>query len=276
MSLGIIPAKKSFNQTNKILTNERKKIMVLNNEIMITLIRNSCKNLSDWAKRSENKKIEWLADNISQRSELIYFEIEHEDEDNEKYKLLTLELLNIHSFLNDLFYDFAKIIEESKYDYLWEYFTKITGGTIENKAFDESKKLKKFEINENYEINGFRVSNYGIKNDRLDYATLFKLVGNAVWNGEVTERIDPWEFIQKPEGFKDWGDYDIDAWYIVDDDTAQFLQDYTDELLIHNFEYDMFVWAWINRDNNEHPDLDVPNYKNLTIIKLSEMKKVGA
>ena len=249
--------------------------MVLNNEIMITLIRNSCKNLSDWAKRSENKKIEWLADNISQRSELIYFEIEHEDEDNEKYKLLTLELLNIHSFLNDLFYDFAKIIEESKYDYLWEYFTKITGGTIENQAFDESKKLKKFEINENYEINGFRVSNYGIKNDRLDYATLFKLVGNAVWNGEVTERIDPWEFIQKPEGFKDWGDYDIDAWYIVDDDTAQFLQDYTDELLIHNFEYDMFVWAWINRDFNEHPDLGVPNDKTLTNIKLSEMKKIA-
>ena len=249
--------------------------MVLNNEIMITLIRNSCKNLFDWAKRSENKKIEWLADNISQRSELIYSEIEHEDEDNEKYKLLTLELLNIHSFLNDLFYDFAKIIEESKYDYLWEYFTKITGGTIENKAFDESKKLKKFEINENYEINGFRVSNYGIKNDRLDYATLFKLVGNAVWNGEVTERIDPWEFIQKPEGFNDWGDYDIDAWYIVDDDTAQFLQDYTDELLIHNFEYDMFVWAWINRDNNEQPDLGVPNYKNLTNIKLSEMKKIA-
>ena len=244
-------------------------------EIMIILIRNSCKNLFDWAKRSENKKIEWLADNISQRSELIYSEIEHEDADNEKYKLLTLELLNIHSFLNDLFYDFAKIIDESKYNYLWKYFTKTTCGTIENKAFDESKKLKKFEINENYEINGFRVSNYGIKNDRLDYETLFKLVGNAVWNGEVTERIDPWEFIQKPEGFKDWGDYEIDAWYIVDDDTAQFLQDYTDELLIHNFEYDMFVWAWINRDKNEHPDLGVPNYKNLTNIKLSEMKKIA-
>ena len=60
--------------------------MVLNNEIMITLIRNSCKNLSDWARRSENKKIEWLADNISQRSELIYFEIEQED-GNKKDKI---------------------------------------------------------------------------------------------------------------------------------------------------------------------------------------------
>ena len=246
--------------------------MVLNNEIMITLIRNSCKNLSDWAKRSENKKIEWLADNISQRSELIYFEIEHEDEDNEKYKLLTLELLNIHSFLNDLFYDFAKIIEESKYDYLWEYFTKITGGTIENKAFDESKKLKKFEINENYEINGFRVSDSGIKNDKLDYDTLFKLIGNAVWNGEVVDRFDPWEFVQKPKGFNDWGDAEIDAWYIVNEDGATLLEDYTDELLIYSYPLDMYVWGLIGTDYIA-PDFKASEV--LTNIKLSEMKKIA-
>lgn len=246
--------------------------MVLNNEIMITLIRNSCKNLSDWARRSENKKIEWLADNISQRSELIYFEIEQEDEDTEKYKLLSLELFNIHSFLNDLFYDFAKIIEESKYDYLWEYFTKITSGDIENKSFADHKKLKKFEINENYEINGFRVSDSGIKNDKLDYDTLFKLIGNAVWNGEVVDRFDPWEFVQKPKGFNDWGDAEIDAWYIVNEDGATLLEDYTDELLIYSYPLDMYVWGLIGTGYIA-PDFKASEV--LTNIKLSEMKKIA-
>ena len=239
-------------------------------EIMITLIRNSCKCLYEWAQKTENPKMKWLAENILMRSEIIYSSLSSATANENEYRDNSEKLTKIKAYLDKLFIDLNGIIENSEYDYLWDYFSEITNSNINNK-----KELKKFEINSNYEICGVRVSDYGIENNRLDYDTLFALAGNAVWNGEVTERIDPWEFVQKPEGFNDWGDYEIDAWYIVDDDVARFLQDYTDELLIHSFEFDMFVWGWINRDCNDHPDLSVPNNKILTNIKLSEMKKVA-
>ena len=244
-------------------------------EIMITLIRNSCKCLYEWAQKTENPKMKWLAENILMRSEIIYSNISsvNAKTNEDEYKNLSEKLLKIKAYVDKLFIDLNDIIENSKYDYLWEYFTEITNSNNEYDNTEKDTKHDKFEINESYEINGFRVSDCGIENDRLDYNTLFKLVGNAVWNGEIVDRFDPWEFVQKPKGFKDWGDAEIDAWYIVNEDGATLLEDYTDELLIYCYPLDMYVWGLIGTGYIA-PDFKASEV--LTNIKLSEMKKVGA
>ena len=242
-------------------------------EIMITLIRNSCKCLYDWAQKTENPKMKWIAENVLMRSEIIYSDLSSVNADDLKYLCLYNDLVNIKTFVDKLFINFNEAIENTDFDYLWEYFTEITNCNIEQNNIKDKTRLDKFEINENYEINGFRVSDCGIENDRLDYNTLFKLVGNAVWNGEVVDKFDPWEFVQKPKGFNDWGDAEIDAWYIVNEDGATLLEDYTDELLIYSYPLDMYVWGLIGTDYIA-PDFKAAEV--LTNIKLSEMKKVGA
>jgi len=234
------------------------------NEILITLIRNSCNQLIDWAIKNDYDKIEWLGNIVRKDSDDIYNHLLSLGKSDKDYDDNHKKLKKIYSFIGNFMRDLEDNMKKPLDVILWNYFQCIT----------KERELKKFEINENYEIKGHRVSDYGIKHDRLDYETLQKLVGNTVWNSEVPYRFDPWEFINKPQGFNEWGDEDIDAWYIVDEDGARLLKKFTDELLIFNPELEMYVWAWINRDFNEHPDLGVPNDKTLTNIKLSGMKKI--
>ena len=234
------------------------------NEILITLIRNSCNQLIDWAIKNDYDKVEWLGNIVRKDSDDIYNHLLSLGKSDKDYDDNHKKLEKIYSFIGNFMRDLEDNMKKPLDVILWNYFQCIT----------KERELKKFEINENYEIKGHRVSDYGIKHDRLDYETLQKLVGNTVWNSEVPYRFDPWEFIKKPQNFNDWGDAEIDAWYIIDEDGARLLENFTDELLIFNPELEMYVWAWINRDFNEHPDLGVPNDKTLTNIKLSGMKKI--
>lgn len=210
-------------------------------EIMITLIRNSCRCLYEWSQKTENPKMKWLAENILMRSEIIYSDLSSVNANENEYRDNSEKLTKIKAYIDKLFINFNEAIENTDFDYLWEYLTEITNPNTEQDNTKKENKLCKFEINESYEINGFRVSDCGIENDRLDYNTLFKLVGNAVWNGEIVDRFDPWEFVQKPKGFNDWGDAEIDAWYIVNEDGATLLEDYTDELLIYSLSFSAFA-----------------------------------
>ena len=233
-------------------------------DFLIHLIHSNCNQASEWATKNDNDTVNWFCDIVRKDSEDICHHLLSVSESDKEYNDDCKKLEKIYSFFSNFILDLKDNVNKPFDVILWNYFQCIT----------KEKEREKFEINENCEIKGHRVSDYGIKHDRLDYETLQKLVGNTVWNSEVPYRFDPWEFIKKPQNFNDWGDAEIDAWYIIDEDGARLLENFTDELLIFNPELEMYVWAWINRDFNEHPDLGVPNDKTLTNIKLSGMKKI--
>ena len=94
---------------------------------------------------------------------------------------------------------------------------------------------------------GNEISAYGQKNNRLDYATFAKAF-DAVLNNNIMEKGwnigNGWELIN---GF----DYDEETeeaqevfqWFIVSDNGAQMIQDYTDEILYYHEELDIYLWG---------------------------------
>ena len=120
--------------------------METNNELTLTLIQNSCEHLYDWADKAENKKIEWLADNILQRSELLYLILEAENAESDTYEKYSRELQNIRFFIENLFYRFGEIIEESKYDYIWEYFVQVVNPSVNLNCDDIENKAPRFQL----------------------------------------------------------------------------------------------------------------------------------
>lgn len=120
--------------------------METNNELTLTLIQNSCEHLYDWADKAENKKIEWLADNILQRSKLLYLALEAENAESDTYEKYSRELQNIRFFIENLFYRFGEIIEESKYDYIWEYFVRIVNPSVNLNCDNIKNKAPRFQL----------------------------------------------------------------------------------------------------------------------------------
>ena len=121
--------------------------MTVNNEkheIMIYLIRNSCKMLSEWAKKADCDKMSKLVKIITIDSENIYNRLSSSKETDDEYNYNLKKLENIYAFLGDLFPDMEDFLAKPLDDTLWEYFTKIiSNNTAHNKEF------KKYEINEN-------------------------------------------------------------------------------------------------------------------------------
>lgn len=94
---------------------------------------------------------------------------------------------------------------------------------------------------------GNEISEYGQKHNRLDYATFAKAF-DAVMNNNIFDMGwnigNGWELIN---GF----DYDEETeeaqevfqWFIVSDNGAQMIQDYTDEILYYHEELDIYLWG---------------------------------
>lgn len=114
---------------------------------------------------------------------------------------------------------------------------------------------------------GHEVSEYGIKNNRVDYATLakcFDCVLNNTIRGETERKgLGYWEIVNGSEVSyidQETGDYveydDIEDWNDVDeifDDVYQtfiisyqgyrLLKDYSDELVYYNDDLDIYLWG---------------------------------
>lgn len=116
---------------------------------------------------------------------------------------------------------------------------------------------------------GNKISEYGLKHNRVDYATLanaFNLVlNNNVF--EMTQKIGEWEIIngsmvyyedndgnryteeeyeelaeEKQETCKEFYE-SVYQWYIISDSGARLLQELTDEIVMYNEELDMNLWG---------------------------------
>ena len=92
---------------------------------------------------------------------------------------------------------------------------------------------------------GKRPSDYGIKNGMLDYRTLAELVGDMVLNNEIVNltwgKLGEWDVVNG------WSDEDetseIFQYYIITPSGADFLKEYTDEIVLYNDKLGMYVWG---------------------------------
>lgn len=140
---------------------------------------------------------------------------------------------------------------------------------------------------------GNKISDYGLENNRVDYATLSKAF-DAVLNNNIISATG-WENWEQENGFVDnydeierlnneWHDIELDIddpvidleddqreelekrieeikeeieeleneeeyppeifqYFIIDDNGARILEDYTNEIVFYNSELDMYVWG---------------------------------
>lgn len=94
-------------------------------------------------------------------------------------------------------------------------------------------------------VYGVEVSEYGLKNGYLDYYTLARIVGDRILNNNIFEYAGygNWALESGMEE-NEYGDYlDVYQYYIIGTAGAQFLSEYTDEIVYYHEELDMYLWG---------------------------------
>ena len=92
---------------------------------------------------------------------------------------------------------------------------------------------------------GNEVSDYGKEHHHIDYATLAKAF-DAVLNNDIIGATgwENWE-LENGSDYDEETDenYEIFQFYIISDNGADILKDYTDEIVYYNELLDMHVWG---------------------------------
>ena len=97
---------------------------------------------------------------------------------------------------------------------------------------------------------GNEISEYGQEHNRLDYATFAKafdaVLNNNIfdmgWNiGKGWELVNGFE--EDEEGLIELDPAEVFQWFIVSDNGAQMIQEYTDEILYYHEELDIYLWG---------------------------------
>lgn len=101
---------------------------------------------------------------------------------------------------------------------------------------------------------GNAISEYGMKNGYVDYATLAKcfdaVLNNDIMNltydiglwKQVSGTIDNTDEIEELENEQD-NEPEVFQWFIVDDRGARLLQQETNEIVYYNETLDMYLWG---------------------------------
>ena len=90
---------------------------------------------------------------------------------------------------------------------------------------------------------GNEVSAYGQEHGFLDYATFAKAF-DAVLNNNIIGMFDGWQLVNGSDYDEENDEYtEVFQWFIVSDNGAQMIQDYTDEILFYNDELDIYLWG---------------------------------
>lgn len=90
---------------------------------------------------------------------------------------------------------------------------------------------------------GNKISDYGLKNGYVDYGTLAKAF-DAVLNNDIIKNTIDIGFWEQINGLGE-ENYppEIYQYYIISDEGAQILCEFTDEIVFYNEELDMYVWG---------------------------------
>lgn len=90
---------------------------------------------------------------------------------------------------------------------------------------------------------GNEVSAYGQENGFLDYATFAKAF-DAVLNNNIIGMFDGWQLVNGSDYDEKNDEYtEVFQWFIVSDNGAQMIKDYTDDILFYNEELDIYLWG---------------------------------
>lgn len=94
---------------------------------------------------------------------------------------------------------------------------------------------------------GNEISEYGQKHNRLDYATFAKAF-DAVMNNNIFDMGwnigNGWELVNGSDCDEENDEYaEVFQWFIVSDNGAQMIQDYTNEILYYHEELDIYLWG---------------------------------
>ena len=94
---------------------------------------------------------------------------------------------------------------------------------------------------------GNEISAYGQEHNHLDYATFAKAF-DAVLNNNIFNMGwnigSGWELVNGSDYDKENDKYvEVFQWFIVSDNGAQMIQDYTDEILYYHEELDIYLWG---------------------------------
>ena len=94
---------------------------------------------------------------------------------------------------------------------------------------------------------GNEISAYGQEHNRLDYATFAKAF-DAVMNNNIFDMGwnigNGWELVNGSDYDEENDEYtEVFQWFIVSDNGAQMIQDYTDEILYYHEELDIYLWG---------------------------------
>lgn len=99
-----------------------------------------------------------------------------------------------------------------------------------------------FKLAGNY-FCGNEVSDYGQEHGFLDYATFAKAF-DAIMNNNIIGMFDGWQLVNGSDYDKENDEYtEVFQWFIVSDNGAQMIQDYTDEILFYNEKLDIYLWG---------------------------------
>lgn len=115
-----------------------------------------------------------------------------------------------------------------------------------------------FKLAGNY-FCGNEISTYGQENGFLDYATFAK-VFDAVLNNNIIGMFDGWQLVNGCDYDEENDEYtEVFQWFIVSDNGARMIQDYTDEILYYHEELDIYLWGVTHCGTSwEHVLMDIP------------------
>lgn len=119
-----------------------------------------------------------------------------------------------------------------------------------------------FKLATNY-FCGNEISLYGQENGFLDYATFAKAF-DAVLNNNIFqygwEIGGGWELVNGSEYDEETEESrEVFQWFIVSENGAQMIQDYTDEILYYHEELDVYLWGVTHLGTSwEYVLMDIP------------------
>lgn len=92
---------------------------------------------------------------------------------------------------------------------------------------------------------GHQVSEYGLEHGYLDYLTLSKIVGDCILNNTIFEYAgyENWELENGLEEDAYGNYYEVYQYYIITGFGAEFLREFTDEIVYYHGDLDMYVWG---------------------------------
>ena len=90
---------------------------------------------------------------------------------------------------------------------------------------------------------GKEVSEYGIKNGRVDYACLASNF-DAVLCNNMKDRFDHLELVHGSDYDEETEDYvEVYQYFIIDNSGYELLKEYTNEIIYYDDELDVYVWG---------------------------------